>query len=721
MKAQIISLLVTVTTGLTAPAQTASPPQPIPVRILQTHSFEELLAGPSEPGLFKDWLAGMRAYRTGVQALLKETRGVMADPYTEPALQWARQSFIQPLMMAHDRYFYDPAKGKYTVRRYLEDLRTRYGGIDSVLIWPTYPNIGVDNRNQFDLWRDMPGGLKGLHRMVADFHRQRVRVLTPIMIWDNGTRAEGKPMAQALNELSKAIGADGFNGDTMSPVTREFYTESLQLNHPLALEPECGMGETLDALGWNILSWGYWWPFQAQPAVDRYKWVEPRHLTHVCDRWAHDRTAMLQAAFFNGDGYVSWENIWSIWNQFTPRDAEAVRRISAIYRAVPQLLVSTDYEPFTPTLQRGVYATRFPGPQQTLWTFINSTDEDCTGKQIQVPASPGMRYFDLWRGAQLTAEVEGDHATLAFELEPRGYGAVLGTTIAPDGSLRKLLARLRQRAGIRLRDLGSEWKVLPQRIVEISRTRPAGHAPENMVLIPGGTFDFKVEGVMIEKSEGVDVQYPWEDKPRLKHRHRIELKSFYIDKTPVTCAQFKRFLDATHYRPKDAHNFLRPWHGGNLPAGWAKKPVTWVSLEDARAYARWAGKRLPHEWEWQYAAQGHDGRLYPWGNDKDDRRVPAFEQGRKQRPPTDVDAYPQGASPFGVLDLVGNVWQWTDEFRDEHTRAAILKGGSYYRPSASMWYFPQARQLDQHGKYLLMAPCLDRSATIGFRCVVDAQ
>jgi formylglycine-generating enzyme required for sulfatase activity len=242
-----------------------------------------------------------------------------------------------------------------------------------------------------------------------------------------------------------------------------------------------------------------------------------------------------------------------------------------------------------------------------------------------------------------------------------------------------------------------------------------------MVLIPGGDYNFKVTGIEIEKSEGVDVQYPWEDKPVLEHERRMTLQPFYIDKTPVTCAQFKRFIDATHYRPKDDHNFLRNWVNGRFPESWANKPVTWVSIEDARAYAKWAGKRLPHEWEWQYAAQGTDGRLYPWGNEKDDSRVPPLERGRVEGAPADVEAYPQGASPFGVLDLVGNVWQWTDEFRDEHTRAAILKGGSHYRPSRSMWYLPQARQLDQHGKYLLMAPSLDRSATIGFRCVVDAK
>jgi len=149
--------------------------------------------------------------------------------------------------------------------------------------------------------------------------------------------------------------------------------------------------------------------------------------------------------------------------------------------------------------------------------------------------------------------------------------------------------------------------------------------------------------------------------------------------------------------------------------------VTWVSLEDARAYSAWAGKRLPHEWEWQYAAQGTDGRTYPWGNEWDAAALPAPDKRRQMREPTNVDAYPKGASPFGVMDLVGNVWQWTDEFVDEHTRAGILKGGSFYQPQGSLWYFPQAYKLIEHGKYLLVAPSKDRSGTLGFRCVVDLE
>jgi formylglycine-generating enzyme required for sulfatase activity len=89
--------------------------------------------------------------------------------------------------------------------------------------------------------------------------------------------------------------------------------------------------------------------------------------------------------------------------------------------------------------------------------------------------------------------------------------------------------------------------------------------------------------------------------------------------------------------------------------------------------------------------------------------------------PDAVDAHPQGSSPFGVMDLVGNVWQWTEEFTDDHTRAGILRGGEYYQPQGSIWYFPQAYKLNEHGKLLLTAPGLDRSGGIGFRCVQDVE
>jgi gamma-glutamyl hercynylcysteine S-oxide synthase len=255
----------------------------------------------------------------------------------------------------------------------------------------------------------------------------------------------------------------------------------------------------------------------------------------------------------------------------------------------------------------------------------------------------------------------------------------------------------------------------------IAPTTPRAAGGEDMVRIPEGDFMFRVKAVQIEAVGviGSDVQYPWEPTPRSQHAQVMHLKAFWMDKYPVTNAQFKAFVDASGYAPADRTNYLRHWQGGTYPQGWGNKPVTWVSREDAEAYARWAGKRLPNEWEWQYAAQGTDGRLYPWGDQWAADAVPQSDTGRTMRGPDDVAAHPKGASPFGIMDLVGNVWQWTNEFVDDHTRAAVLRGGSSYKPQGSTWYFPQAYRLDQHQRLLLMAPGMDRSGGIGFRCVAD--
>ena len=664
------------------------------------------------------WLAAVREWRR--EHLIRI--GYDDANYRRPELAWAQRNIVHAQMMVEDRYFYDPVEQKYTVDRYLDDLQARFGGIDSVLIWYVYPNIGVDDRNQFDLARDLPGGIDGLRGAIADFHRRGVRVFLPTMPWDNGTRPQAQSDWQAIAELVQAVGADGINGDTYNGVPRAFFDACDALSCPVVLQPESTFSAE-EQLNWNVQSWGKKAPADVVPVVAKFKWLEPRHMINYENRWGRNRTNDFQHIFFNGIGYNAWENIWGIWNGLTRRDAATLQRIAAIFRQFIAQITSQDWRPYAPTLQADVFASEFPRDGVTLWTLVNRNEYALNGEAMAIAHREGTRYYDVWNGAALNPRIVGERAWLELTLEARGYGAVLAVDAgATVDQLDAFLARTREHAREPLQSLSSEWRPLPQQLVAIAPSPAVAHAPEGMVEIPAGEFDFVVRGIEVEGQTwaGLDVQYPWEACARRNHRRRMPMRTFYIDRTPVTNAQFKRFVDATKYTPADAHNFLRDWRDGAPPRGWDNKPVTWVSLEDARAYAKWAGKRLPHEWEWQYAAQGIDGRIYPWGNAWNDAAAPAPNRGRTLLPLADVDAHPAGASPFGVLDLVGNVWQWTDEYADEHTRAAILRGGSAYQPQSSHWYFPQAYRLDEHGKYLLMAPCKDRSGMIGFRCVADA-
>jgi formylglycine-generating enzyme required for sulfatase activity/tRNA A-37 threonylcarbamoyl transferase component Bud32 len=198
---------------------------------------------------------------------------------------------------------------------------------------------------------------------------------------------------------------------------------------------------------------------------------------------------------------------------------------------------------------------------------------------------------------------------------------------------------------------------------------------EEMVLVPAGPFQMGPE------------------------RRQIHLDAFYLDRTPVTNLQFKAFLDVTGYRPEETERFLSHFRFGKIPAGHEQHPVTYVSWEDARAYAQWAGKRLPTEAEWEKAARGTDGRKYPWG-----RAEPGSHRanyGNAKGGPVPVGSFPEGASPYGILDLAGNVWEWCEDFDDlsfytegpaynpKNTRRGekallVIRGGSWMYGASSL-------------------------------------
>lgn len=227
-----------------------------------------------------------------------------------------------------------------------------------------------------------------------------------------------------------------------------------------------------------------------------------------------------------------------------------------------------------------------------------------------------------------------------------------------------------------------------------------------MVVVPGGSFVLRVAHRV---REGHCPLYDHGPRP-------LTLPSFALGRYPVTNEQYAAFLAAAGYWPDDAHNFLRHWSGQRPPEGREAHPVVWVSPRDAVAYARWAGLRLPTDEEWQWAAQGPEGRAWPWGD--------CFEAGRCNDAgagTTAVDAFPTGVSAAGCYDLCGNTWEWTaPELDDGWHRWRLLRGGSYFAAQGSAWYTDGGpARADTHLRFLLMGEGLNRCATVGFRCAAD--
>ena len=177
-------------------------------------------------------------------------------------------------------------------------------------------------------------------------------------------------------------------------------------------------------------------------------------------------------------------------------------------------------------------------------------------------------------------------------------------------------------------------------------------------------------------------------------QHQVQLAAFRLAQTPVTNADYEKFVHATGH-PAPAH-----WFAGRVPVGLERHPVTHVDWHDAQAFCRWADLRLPTEAEWELAARGlatsgNRSRLYPWGNDRPDDTRLNYRRNTKRVGTTPVDHYSCGASAYGALDMAGNVWEWVsslyapypydaqDGREDLHSSGPrVLRGGSFASPSA---------------------------------------
>ncbi|CAO3640551.1 unnamed protein product [Mucor fragilis] len=701
--------------------------------------------GPASPRDYLDWNARLRKHRLEQQS--KEKASV-ASAHQVAELDWVKTSYVQPHVMANDLFLFDPKTNKYTVDKYVQDVTERFGTIDSIVIWPSFPNLGCDSRNSEDYYRCLPGGTLGIRSLVDEFHARKIKVLFPVIGWDNGTRDPRAAWSYIMPRLFKEYNIDGMSAE-VAYFSQDYWLTSLAIGHPLAFQSQASSENKLgdapeldDAsiMQWNTMDMAKFDTNTHVPTVALRKFIEPQHMTRSCDKWSRNKTAMIQHSFFNGLGIEMWENIFGTWNQLTPRDAEALRRTTSILRCFgPDFFASAEWEPHCPCVRwETVFSSKFPSrtvEDQVIWTFVNRGPANVTGHQIVVNYHIGIQFYDVWHGTEIQpTDICDGLATISFDIEPYGYGCIFATNdVSPlPKSFESLIKTLHHRSRTPLYQIPICSSVLWQELDEVVVSKHTNENVCGMVRIEGGSYDFKVKGLSAHPHSkadypGIDVKYPWEFQPSRHHSTKhMHIKTFYMDAYPVTESQFKKFLDESGYKPADPTNFLKHWCGGCYPAYRANKPVTHVSVEDARAYAKWAGKRLPHEWEWQYVAQGgHEYRTYPWGNEWDESKVPEVYSGRERlypdHPPADVDAFPAGRSCMGVYDLVGNVWQWTDVYRDDHTRAAIIRGGSYYQAKNGQHYFPQAYRNDQHGKYLLMSPSVDRSATIGFRCVKDTE
>jgi len=608
------------------------------------------------------------------------------------------------------------------------------------------------------LYRDLPGGINQLRSFIKMSHQSNTRVFVSYNPWDNNTKTNH------LKDISKLISeteADGMVLDTRGNSSYELQNAADSVRKGIIMYSE-GMAVPKDMPG--IISGRVHNAIYLSPELNLNKLIKPDFaIFRVCDVGEAPIHREIAVAFFNG--YGTELNLFRAGgrDETYRKDMEFLSRTTFILRQNNNAFLDQGWTPLIETTLDKVYVNEWKSGDKTIFTILNMRSAGINGPLFKVEVKPDRHYISLWNHESLTpvklndadyidacvpgwnpdqtgTRMEGTVECIAefpelikssisgdsLKINSSGNGNILIWKGNPSYQTSFKKYKILNDTNLCIKDLFGYYegkiviqllenkKLKDETVLElkggrpwlISKVVPTSRATEiqpDMVLVPGNRFSFKVT------TNEEFITYP-------EISNSFDLDSFLIDKFPVTNMQFYEFMISSGYWPADTSRFLKHWQSGTFKQGQDKYPVVYVSYEDIMAYVKWAGKRLPTQAEWQLAAQGLDKRIWPWGNEFHG----TFCNNSFNRP-TPVDAFSKGLSPYGVFDMVGNVWQMTnDTYFNGSNYFTVIRGGSYFKPESSSWYLQGGPQpLDKTQILLLVSPGFDRSPTVGFRCVKD--
>jgi iron(II)-dependent oxidoreductase len=700
--------------------------------------------------------------------------------FHRPDLAWIKRAYVMHLMMAWDKSYWDQRTGKFNLTDFVRKGKSLYGGDDVICLWPTWPALGMDQRNQFDMYRDLPGGLPALRALADTLRSMGSRFFIAYNPWDEGTRQEGH--LDGLKYLIRETGADGVVLDTQGSSSKTLQDAADEVKPGVIMYSE-GMAIPKDMPG--IVSGRVHNALYYPPMLNLNKLIQPDFaIFRVAEVFKEPIQREYATSFFNGYGTEI--------NQFAPghpdwetEQYKFLGRTSRILREHNENFNSKDFVPLVTVKHDSIWVNYFPIASKKIYTIYSIRPEGYQGPLIEVEPSPEYHFVDLWNHELLKpvyinnryvvpVTIDGFSARFLGTNNEGQVGCVGGFKSAlhvryakgilkyhsdipgiikiwtgnPDyqktpwtsevvsGEINpnQIFGAYEGKLVVQLFD--SVKQLLDEQIIFIqpgtavltSRTETTVRVtkiPDQMVRVPTGKFRLKT-------THGDEfIRYP-EDT-----NEEIQIPSFAMDRYPVTNDDFLKFIQQSNYKPTDTLRYLRHWRNGKPRPGEERFPVVNISIEDARAFAHWSGKRLPTEIEWQYAAQTLKGNEWPWQQHGTVRyesqyvnetlsttRITGIDPGRCNLGDGKLYAvgkYPAGKNPYGLLDLVGCVWQMTnDEYESGSYRYIILKGGSYFNPSASWWYVQGGPRSLTYRQYLLrVSQGFERNATVGFRCVKD--
>jgi formylglycine-generating enzyme required for sulfatase activity len=699
-------------------------------------------------------------------ACIDKLKPLTADPrmdrgiYDRPENKGNKQNFVMGFVFIWDKDFYDPHRNEYRVDHYCDLMQQEFGGFNSVILWHGYPMLGVDERNQFDMLRRMPGGLAKLHEVIGQFHRRNIKVFVAYTPWDLITRREGRSDQDAFTGILDSTGIDGIYFDTKAEGGAAFRDAVDRVNKGANFATELSPS-FFDLQGPQacINSWAQYGSYQPLFA-DRYpgfgvlhsKWIIPDHMQFQIDRWRQDHTEELQTAWINGSGIMVWENIFGSWNPWNRGNKKELRTMNGLWQSFSDLYTSDNWKPYYPTNVSTIISSVWEDDSVRLINLVNLSAQSGSYTLPAELMDKGDFVYDLWNGKpinstdpvtiekmgcilvkkMLSATSRDEFPELAGLLDKQAAIARQTTTgkdnyaaaIPVKGYLHYRYPSRTVFSATTVRSTRSSHPTHsnhPSRHTHSARPAHSGRSTPSDRSAHAAQLPVPIQlpaPAIAAPIKTADLLPVAAGDYTIHISHLDRECGCYPDPSTPDSLVWDKFLRGDHRQTK-THTL--PFH----TAAYAIMPRV-VTNGEFETFLR-ATRYRPASTEfflvhWQGPACPEALKDSPVVYvDLGDARAYAGWAGMQL--PTEEE-WQEAAEQDSARFRCNEVFELTESVRDDgHNRFLMLRGGSPWNPWSSEWYFPggfypgNTQPINSHVKQLLMYPGIDRASTIGFRCI----
>ncbi len=330
--------------------------------------------------------------------------------YNRPGFQKYKKDFLAYHSFVYNHRIYDPENNKYLIENFLTNAKKEYGGFDQFYFWHAYPRVGVDPRDQFALYDDLPGGIEGLKDFVYTAHQLSTHVYLAYNPWD--VIGKRKDMYKIQAEILGKVDADGLLLDTMGKSDKTFREDVDEFNPDAQFVTEGRPG--LDGLEVTTTSWDHPIKSLPMPRIDLLRFIIPEHRSFQIVRWDRDRTLLIKKAFFNATGYAVWDDIFGEINLQSQDEKILLYRYNTIMHDFSDAINSINVVPLLPTKKDELFVNGFFGSDLKVYTLYQANhvqvshffDNRIIGQLFQVDIPDNWHMVDVWNKRPVEIKVE---------------------------------------------------------------------------------------------------------------------------------------------------------------------------------------------------------------------------------------------------------------------------------------------------------------------------